>query len=290
MTARRPMSRRGCSRSCARRTSGPRSSWLVGRSTAILRSPGASARKTRDRQPHLLPPSAVLLPDASPAPRRNRRAQAGHQPGHGCAPVYFRSPVGLRHPLLEPALEEASLTFVLWALRTYDTRALKTDALGRGSWTGSGRARFVLLHDRPGPGAEAMLTSLPGVIDRLRNGVRFVTLEGVSPGGAGPGAVAVSAHESRAQSSLRSTKRHRGSGGRPRQAARGRRHRRGRRVERRHRGGGRARRARRVFARAKPWQRVCAPPRLESIARSGYTHVLFLDADGQHRPEDVRGS
>ena len=127
-------------------------------------------------------------------PRRLRdeigRAQQAISQVTGVRPVYFRSPVGLRHPLLEPALEEASLTFVLWALRTYDTRALKTNALGRRILDRVRPGSIVLLHDRPGPGAEAMLTSLPGVIDRLRErGYRFVTLEEFRPAEPGRGAV-----------------------------------------------------------------------------------------------------
>jgi peptidoglycan-N-acetylglucosamine deacetylase len=125
-------------------------------------------------------------------PRRLRdeigRAQQAISRVTSLRPVYFRSPVGLKHPLLEPALEEASLTFVLWALRTYDTRALQADALGRRVLKKVRPGSIILLHDRPGPGSEMMLASLPGVIDRLRErGYRFVTLEELRPAEPGPG-------------------------------------------------------------------------------------------------------
>jgi len=126
-------------------------------------------------------------------PRRLRdeigRAQQVISRTTGVRPAYFRSPVGLRHPLLEPALEQASLTFVLWALRTYDTRALKPDALRRRILDKVQPGSIILLHDRSGPGSEAMLATLPGVIDRLRaRGYRFVTLEQSPPTTPGPGA------------------------------------------------------------------------------------------------------
>jgi peptidoglycan/xylan/chitin deacetylase (PgdA/CDA1 family) len=118
-----------------------------------------------------------------------RRAQQAISQATGVRPIYFRSPVGLRHPLLESVLEEASLTFVLWALRTYDTRALQTDALGRRILNKVRPGSIILLHDRSGPGSETMLASLPGVIDRLREqGYRFVTVEESRAGGLGPSA------------------------------------------------------------------------------------------------------
>lgn len=114
-------------------------------------------------------------------PRRLRdeitRAQEAIIRATGVRPDCFRSPVGLRHPLLEPALEQASLKFVLWALRTYDTRALKADALCHRILDNVQPGSIILLHDRPGPGSEAMLAALPGVIDRLHAwGYQFVTL------------------------------------------------------------------------------------------------------------------
>jgi peptidoglycan-N-acetylglucosamine deacetylase len=125
-------------------------------------------------------------------PRRLRdeigRAQQAIRRTTGVRPAFFRSPVGLRHPLLEPVLEQASLRFVLWALRTYDTRALKADALRRRILDRVKPGSIILLHDRSGPGSEAMLATLPRVIDSLRaQGYRFVTIEEAGPPAPGPG-------------------------------------------------------------------------------------------------------
>jgi peptidoglycan/xylan/chitin deacetylase (PgdA/CDA1 family) len=125
-------------------------------------------------------------------PRRLRdeigRAQEAIGRVTGVRPACFRSPVGLRHPLLEPALQQASLAFVLWALRTYDTRPLKADALSHRILAKIQPGSIILLHDRSGPGAEAMLAALPGVIDRLRaRGYRFVTIGEAHPAAQGPG-------------------------------------------------------------------------------------------------------
>lgn len=92
-------------------------------------------------------------------------------------PRHFRSPVGLRHPILKAALDRVNLVFVLWRLRTYDTRALTPDELRRRILERVRPGAIVLLHDRRGPGAVAMLTALPDVIDALRaRGYEFVTV------------------------------------------------------------------------------------------------------------------
>ena len=95
----------------------------------------------------------------------------------GRRPAYFRSPVGLRHPLLASALERAGLALVLWSLRSYDTRPHTPESLRRRILARVRSGTIVLLHDRPGPGSEAMIAALPGIIDRLRaDGYTFVTV------------------------------------------------------------------------------------------------------------------
>ena len=95
----------------------------------------------------------------------------------GTRPRHFRSPVGLRHPILKAALEREALEFVLWQLRTYDTRVLTPETLRRRILDRVRPGAIVLLHDRPGPGASAMLAALPDVIDGLRaRGFELVTV------------------------------------------------------------------------------------------------------------------
>ena len=82
------------------------------------------------------------------SPRRLRdeieRAQDAIFRVTGVRPRHFRSPVGLRHPILKLALERAALEFVLWQLRTYDTRAADArDAAPAHPGTGAAR------RDRP---------------------------------------------------------------------------------------------------------------------------------------------
>lgn len=115
------------------------------------------------------------------SPRRLReeieRTQDAIFRATGSRPRHFRSPVGLRHPVLKLALDRAALEFVLWQLRTYDTRALTPEALRRRILQQVRPGAIVLMHDRSGPGASAMLAALPEVIDALRaRGYAFVTI------------------------------------------------------------------------------------------------------------------
>jgi peptidoglycan/xylan/chitin deacetylase (PgdA/CDA1 family) len=115
------------------------------------------------------------------SPRRLReeiaRAQDAIAGATGTRPRHFRSPVGLRHPFLERALGREALELVLWQLRTYDTRALTPETLRRRILDRARPGSIVLMHDRSGPGASAMLAALPAVIDGLRErGFELVTV------------------------------------------------------------------------------------------------------------------
>ena len=95
----------------------------------------------------------------------------------GRAPRHFRSPVGLRHPLLRRYLELAGLEYISWRVRAFDTWAQTPQAIARRITTRVLPGDIILLHDRPGRAAESMLEALPGIIDELQSrGFEFVTL------------------------------------------------------------------------------------------------------------------
>jgi len=100
----------------------------------------------------------------------------------GFRPHYFRSPVGLRHPLLELYLRDAGLEFISWRLRTWDTFGFKSRDLTRRILDRVVSGDIILLHDRLASGADMMLNALPGIIDELRNrGFEFVLASAGSP-------------------------------------------------------------------------------------------------------------
>ena len=93
----------------------------------------------------------------------------------GFRPRFFRSPVGLRHPLLGPYLKQAGLEYVSWSVRTRDTLTANSSVLARRILNQVAGGDIILLHDHLPAGADVMLEALPGVIDELRErGFEFV--------------------------------------------------------------------------------------------------------------------
>jgi peptidoglycan/xylan/chitin deacetylase (PgdA/CDA1 family) len=93
----------------------------------------------------------------------------------GSRPRFFRSPVGLRHPLLAPYLEAMGLEYISWSIRTFDTFTANSSVLARRILNKAASGDIILLHDRLPRGTSAMLEALPRVIDELRKrGFEFV--------------------------------------------------------------------------------------------------------------------
>jgi peptidoglycan/xylan/chitin deacetylase (PgdA/CDA1 family) len=93
----------------------------------------------------------------------------------GFPPRFFRSPVGLRHPLLAPYLENAGLEYISWSIRTLDTFTANSSILAQRILNKAASGDIILLHDHLPRGTAAMLQALPRVIDELRErGFEFV--------------------------------------------------------------------------------------------------------------------
>ena len=93
----------------------------------------------------------------------------------GFRPRLFRSPVGMRHPLLRPSLQDAGLEYVSWTIRTRDTLTWSSSILARRILKRAASGDIILLHDHLTRGAHVMLEALPRVIDELRErGFQFV--------------------------------------------------------------------------------------------------------------------
>ena len=93
----------------------------------------------------------------------------------GFRPRFFRSPVGLRHPLLAPYLKDAGLEYISWTIRTRDTLTADSGVLAQRILSKAASGDIILMHDRLPRGTHAMLEALPGIIDELRaRGFQFV--------------------------------------------------------------------------------------------------------------------
>jgi peptidoglycan-N-acetylglucosamine deacetylase len=93
----------------------------------------------------------------------------------GFRPRLFRSPVGLRHPLLRPYLKDAGLEYISWTIRTRDTFARDSGVLAQRILKQAASGDIILLHDHLPGGTQVMLEALPRVIDDLRQrGFEFV--------------------------------------------------------------------------------------------------------------------
>jgi len=97
----------------------------------------------------------------------------------GERPRYFRSPVGLRHPLLNLYLKRAELEYISWTIRSFDTLLRRPEAvLNRIRPVAPGD--IVLLHDNAAAGV--MLDVLPKLIQELKGrGFEFVPVGSNQP-------------------------------------------------------------------------------------------------------------
>jgi peptidoglycan/xylan/chitin deacetylase (PgdA/CDA1 family) len=86
----------------------------------------------------------------------------------GQAPAFFRSPMGIRNPMLDPVIARLGLRYITWTRRGFDTvtgdPAVVLARLTRKMSAGD----ILLLHDRRTHGQRAIvLEVLPALLDRI---------------------------------------------------------------------------------------------------------------------------
>lgn len=103
----------------------------------------------------------------------------------GRAPRFFRAPMGLRSPLLDPVLARCGLTYVSWTRRGLDAVHRDPEKVLKRLSNGLAAGDILLLHDngysRTRDGTPVVLAVLPGLLDRIHaSGLRPVTLPAAS--------------------------------------------------------------------------------------------------------------
>ena len=99
----------------------------------------------------------------------------------GRAPVFFRAPMGLRNPLLDPVLAHLGLTYVSWTRRGLDTMDRRPATVLARLVEKLSAGDVLLLHDgayRRHRGAAVAVSVLPGLLERMAvAGLKAVTLQ-----------------------------------------------------------------------------------------------------------------
>ena len=108
-------------------------------------------------------------------------AQSAIADAGGAAPTWFRAPMGIRNPLLDPALAGAGLRLASWTRRGYDTRCADAVLVCARLHRGLARGDVLLMHDgnsaRDKSGRAVVLDALPRLLEALKAaGLRAVPL------------------------------------------------------------------------------------------------------------------
>jgi peptidoglycan/xylan/chitin deacetylase (PgdA/CDA1 family) len=83
-------------------------------------------------------------------------------------PTFFRSPMGIRNPLLDPVIARLGLRYITWTRRGFDTVASDPAVVLRRLTRGLSAGDILLLHDRRTRHQRAMvLEVLPALLDKI---------------------------------------------------------------------------------------------------------------------------
>jgi peptidoglycan-N-acetylglucosamine deacetylase len=86
----------------------------------------------------------------------------------GRPPTFFRSPMGIRNPLLDPVIARLGLRYITWTRRGFDTVAHDPAVVLKRLTRDLSAGDILLLHDRRTSGQRAMvLEVLPALLDRI---------------------------------------------------------------------------------------------------------------------------
>jgi len=86
----------------------------------------------------------------------------------GRPPRFFRAPIGIRNPLLDPVMARLGLHYVTWTRRGFDTIARDPAVVLKRLLEGLAAGDIVLLHDRQSVhGGPIVLTVLPALLEKL---------------------------------------------------------------------------------------------------------------------------
>jgi peptidoglycan/xylan/chitin deacetylase (PgdA/CDA1 family) len=96
----------------------------------------------------------------------------------GRAPAFFRSPMGIRNPMLDPVIAALGLQYVTWTRRGFDTIAGDPQTVLARLKRGLRAGDILLLHDRKTASrTPPVLSVLPALLETLRAaGLRPVSL------------------------------------------------------------------------------------------------------------------
>jgi peptidoglycan/xylan/chitin deacetylase (PgdA/CDA1 family) len=86
----------------------------------------------------------------------------------GRPPAFFRSPMGMRNPLLDPVIAQLGLCYITWTRRGFDTVARDPAVVLRRLVRNLSPGDILLLHDRKtGSRRAIVLDVLPALLDKI---------------------------------------------------------------------------------------------------------------------------
>ncbi len=97
----------------------------------------------------------------------------------GRPPMFFRAPMGIRNPLLDPVVAGLGLTYISWTRRGFDTSKRDPAVVLTGLTRGLAAGDIILLHDRKSArGEPIVLTVLPLLLESITAaGLKSVSLQ-----------------------------------------------------------------------------------------------------------------
>ncbi|MFN0038735.1 MAG: polysaccharide deacetylase family protein [Burkholderiales bacterium] len=84
-------------------------------------------------------------------------------------PVFFRSPMGIRNPILDPVIATLGMQYITWTRRGFDTVTPNANKVLARLTRGLGAGDILLMHDRScGTREPVVLLVLPVLLERIR--------------------------------------------------------------------------------------------------------------------------